>query len=158
MSNFHSCSSCIDASQFADISQLNQLWCSPECLIWCVRLFWLNRYKLKGFMLSARICYGHNSIMHASVDLTTDYYKDAQRRWKQTEKSDLLCEHVRKRKEHWKFRLDSPANHLESNRKGNAPFFSVSMPTVNLPIRLTHCNWHFGNIFRTCTLARSMKL
>ena len=28
---------------------------------------------------------------------TTDYYKDTPRRWKQTEKSDLLCEHVRKR-------------------------------------------------------------
>ena len=55
------------------------------------------------------------------IGVTTDYYKDAQRRWKQTEKSDLLCEHVRKKKEHWHFRLDLPANHLQSNQKGNLP-------------------------------------
>ena len=52
----------------------------------------------------------------------TASYKDVRQRWKQTEKSDLLCAHVRKKKEHWQFQLDSPANHLQSNRNRNAPF------------------------------------
>ena len=37
------------------------------------------------------------------VSSSRDYYKDARRRWKQTEKNDLLYEHVQKRKEHWQF-------------------------------------------------------
>ena len=38
--------------------------------------------------------------MQFIYNATTDYNKDARRRWKQTEKSDLLSEHVRKRKQH----------------------------------------------------------
>ena len=51
--------------------------------------------------------------------LSTDYYKDVRRKWKQAEKSDLPCEHVLKRLQHLHFRLDSPANQLQSNRKGS---------------------------------------
>ena len=57
----------------------------------------------------------------ASYNLTIEHYSEYRRRWKQAEKIDLPCEHVWKRKEHWQFWLDSQANHLKSNRKGNAP-------------------------------------
>ena len=87
----------------------------------------------------------------------TDYYKDAWPRWKQTEKSDLLREYVRKRKEHSHFGLDSPANHLDSLNPTRRAMFLVSMPTINLSNRLTRCNWIFCNIFRTSTQTRSMK-
>ena len=51
---------------------------------------WLRELKLKVAFAQASRTFG--TALHSG--LTTDYYKDVQRRWKQAKKSDLLCEHV----------------------------------------------------------------
>ena len=67
---------------------------------------------------------------------TRDYYRDTRRLRKQTEKSDLPCEHVSKRQELQQSWLDLPANRLESNRKSKAPFLLISMSIIYLSIWL----------------------